>query len=209
MFFAELLSAEDVELASDEEIASWTSGVVRHELRSSLDLTPEPGNLYSEQIFGLLTDETARATRFGRIELSVAVTHAAFAGTPRAGQRFAVLPVLPPALRPAPPSKDPVDRMSDIDILYERIISRSGRARRLRQLGVAAELVAAEEAWVQRSVDVLFANAWQPPGAPAIERYVGPNRRTLMSLRDVLLEGVRAGADPEPYLRAFGLRRKS
>jgi DNA-directed RNA polymerase beta' subunit len=198
-FFDGAIASDGVRVATRDEIKNWASGEVTCELRSSLDLRPEPGNLYSEEIFGALDDPSARATRFGYIQLAVPVNHITGAG------QISILPVLPPALRPPPPEVDAVDRLSDLDAIYERILGRTARARHLASISAPTAIVEEASGWVQRMVDVLFANAWEPPSSPAVMRYTGPNKRRLVSLRDLAIERLRAGGDATLLLRALAL----
>jgi DNA-directed RNA polymerase subunit beta' len=66
-----------IRLASPEDIRGWSSGEVTNAdfLKDSPE-HPHPDGLFSERIFGPLTDDRARRQRLGHIELAVPVVHA-------------------------------------------------------------------------------------------------------------------------------------
>jgi len=71
---------------------------------------------------------------------------------------FTVLPVLPPALRPAVQLDGGRFAISDLNNLYRRVINRNKRLRRLIQMGAPQVIIHNEENMLQEAVDSLIDN---------------------------------------------------
>ncbi len=91
-----------------------------------------------------------------------------------------VVPVLPPDLRPLVPLDGGRFATSDLNDLYRRVINRNNRLKRLMELSAPDIIIRNEKRMLQEAVDALFDNGRR--GRP----FVGPNRRPLRSLSDML-----------------------
>lgn len=91
-----------------------------------------------------------------------------------------VIPVLPPDLRPLVPLDGGRFATSDLNDLYRRVINRNNRLKRLMELSAPDIIIRNEKRMLQEAVDALFDNGRR--GRP----FVGPNRRPLRSLSDML-----------------------
>jgi DNA-directed RNA polymerase subunit beta' len=91
-----------------------------------------------------------------------------------------VIPVLPPDLRPLVPLDGGRFATSDLNDLYRRVINRNNRLKRLIELSAPDIIIRNEKRMLQEAVDALFDNGRR--GRP----FVGPNRRPLRSLSDML-----------------------
>jgi len=90
------------------------------------------------------------------------------------------IPVLPPDLRPLVPLDGGRFATSDLNDLYRRVINRNNRLKRLMELSAPEIIIRNEKRMLQEAVDALFDNGRR--GRP----FVGPNRRPLRSLSDML-----------------------
>ena len=90
------------------------------------------------------------------------------------------IPVLPPDLRPLVPLDGGRFATSDLNDLYRRVINRNNRLKRLMELNAPEIIIRNEKRMLQEAVDALFDNGRR--GRP----FVGPNRRPLRSLSDML-----------------------
>lgn len=93
---------------------------------------------------------------------------------------LSVVPVLPPDLRPLVPLDGGRFATSDLNDLYRRVINRNNRLKRLLELNAPDIIIRNEKRMLQEAVDALFDNGRR--GRP----FVGPNRRPLRSLSDML-----------------------
>ncbi len=71
-----------------------------------------------------------------------------------------VLPVLPPALRPLVPLEGGYFATSDLNVLYQRVINRNNRLKRLVEFDAPDIILHNEKRLLQESVDALFGLRW-------------------------------------------------
>ena len=93
---------------------------------------------------------------------------------------LAVIPVIPPDLRPMVQLDGGRFATSDMNDLYRRIINRNNRLKRLLELGAPDIIVRNEKRMLQEAVDALIDNGRR--GRPV----TGPGNRALKSLSDML-----------------------
>ena len=93
---------------------------------------------------------------------------------------LSVIPVIPPELRPLVPLEGGRFATSDLNDLYRRVIHRNVRLKKLIELDAPEIILKNEKRMLQEAVDALFDNGRR--GKPVM----GPNRRPLKSLSDVL-----------------------
>jgi DNA-directed RNA polymerase subunit beta' len=91
-----------------------------------------------------------------------------------------VIPVMPPDLRPLVPLEGGRFATSDLNDLYRRVINRNNRLKRLMELSAPDIIIRNEKRMMQEAVDALFDNGRRS------RPFVGPNRRALRSLSDML-----------------------
>ncbi len=91
-----------------------------------------------------------------------------------------VLPVLPPELRPLVQLEAGRVANSDLNDLYRRVIIRNNRLKKLIDMRVPELIVRNEKRMLQEAVDALFDNSRK------LRPMVGPNKRPLKSLSDIL-----------------------
>ena len=91
-----------------------------------------------------------------------------------------VVPVLPPDLRPLVPLDGGRFATSDLNDLYRRVINRNNRLKRLMELSAPDIIIRNEKRMLQEAVDALFDNGRRA------KPFVGPNKRALRSLSDML-----------------------
>lgn len=91
-----------------------------------------------------------------------------------------VIPVIPPDLRPLVPLDGGRFATSDLNDLYRRVINRNNRLKRLLELSAPDIIIRNEKRMLQEAVDALFDNGRRS------RPFVGPNRRPLRSLSDML-----------------------
>src|SRR4030081_1740082 len=91
-----------------------------------------------------------------------------------------VLPVLPPDLRPLVPLDGGRFATSDLNDLYPRVINRTTRLKRLRELNPSDIIVRNEKRMLQESVDALLDNGRRG------RAITGTNKRPLKSLADMI-----------------------
>ena len=91
-----------------------------------------------------------------------------------------VVPVIPPDLRPLVPLDGGRFATSDLNDLYRRVINRNNRLKRLLELSAPDIIIRNEKRMLQEAVDALFDNGRRA------RPFVGPNRRPLRSLSDML-----------------------
>ena len=93
---------------------------------------------------------------------------------------LAVLPVLPPDLRPLVPLEGGRFATSDLNDLYRRVINRNNRLKRLLDLSAPDIIVRNEKRMLQEAVDALLDNGRRG------KAITGPNKRQLKSLADMI-----------------------
>ncbi len=93
---------------------------------------------------------------------------------------LAVIPVIPPDLRPLVPLDGGRFATSDLNDLYRRVINRNNRLKRLQELNAPEIIIRNEKRMLQESVDALFDNGRRG------KVFTGPNKRPLRSLSDML-----------------------
>jgi DNA-directed RNA polymerase subunit beta' len=91
-----------------------------------------------------------------------------------------VVPVIPPDLRPLVPLDGGRFATSDLNDLYRRVINRNNRLKRLQELNAPDIIIRNEKRMLQEAVDALFDNGRRG------KTIIGPNRRPLKSLSDML-----------------------
>lgn len=91
-----------------------------------------------------------------------------------------VIPVLPPDLRPLVPLDGGKFATSDLNDLYRRVINRNYRLMRLYEVNAPDIIIRNEKRMLQEAVDALFDNGRRG------KTFVGPNKRPLRSLSDML-----------------------
>ena len=96
------------------------------------------------------------------------------------------LPVLPAELRPMIRMKDGRFLISDLNVLYQKVIQSAARLRRLTERGAAEEAVLGERAILQYSINALFANEVQenPLRNLADRKFVGISEEITRLRRD-------------------------
>ena len=90
------------------------------------------------------------------------------------------LPVLPPDLRPLVSLDGGKFAVSDVNVLYRRVINRNARLKRLMELDAPEIIIRNEKRMLQESVDALFDNGRR---ANAVK---GANKRPLKSLSEII-----------------------
>ena len=93
---------------------------------------------------------------------------------------LAVLPVLPPDLRPLVPLEGGRFATSDLNDLYRRVINRNNRLKRLLELKAPEIIIRNEKRMLQESVDALLDNGRRG------RAITGSNKRPLKSLADMI-----------------------
>ena len=93
---------------------------------------------------------------------------------------LAVLPVLPPDLRPLVPLDGGRFATSDLNDLYRRVINRNSRLRRLLELKAPEIIARNEKRMLQEAVDSLLDNGRRG------KAMTGANKRALKSLADMI-----------------------
>lgn len=93
---------------------------------------------------------------------------------------LAVLPVLPPDLRPLVPLDGGRFATSDLNDLYRRVINRNNRLKRLLDLNAPDIIVRNEKRMLQEAVDALLDNGRRG------RAITGSNKRPLKSLADMI-----------------------
>jgi len=96
---------------------------------------------------------------------------------------LAVLPVIPPDLRPMVPLDGGRYASSDLNDLYRRVINRNNRLKRLYELRAPEVITRNEKRMLQEAVDALIDNASRR-GQAAVSSQI--QRRPLRSLADML-----------------------
>jgi DNA-directed RNA polymerase beta' subunit len=179
-----------LEPVGTEAVRARSMGKVTQELWSARDPRNRRNGLFSTVIFGpgfedpeperdrsrvdvtpWLAGGDPTTDRWGHIELGVAVPH------PITGTSIDAIAVLPPAYRPIEFRADGQFAASDLNDLYQLVIGRAEKVRRLAMLDEGLALAEATE--LARCVTWLFVN-------PSADPWCTPKGRRLWSLADVL-----------------------
>lgn len=138
-----------------------------------------------EKMAKQLSDELTEATaaRRKRIIRRLSLMHAMHAAGIRPEWMFlAVLPVIPPDLRPMVQLDGGRFAASDLNDLYRRVINRNNRLKRLLELGAPEVITRNEKRMLQEAVDALIDNSARRGATTS----VAGQRRQLKSLADML-----------------------
>jgi DNA-directed RNA polymerase beta' subunit len=217
------LVSTPLEVASAARIRELSFGEVkRPDLLNHKTGLPEPGGLMCARIFGttkdyeclcgkyahargdwialcekcgvFLTSASVRATQMGRVELAMPVLHpwlAPLAATldDPAPLMMTVLPVMPPALRPVG---------ADINDLYQRVINRNNRLRRLEELNAPDDILQNERRMLREAVAQLFDNENVEP------KVIDESKRPLRSLGAMTISALQASFADRTHLLWMG-----
>ncbi len=173
------LLTEDDYLAKTEEYGDEFSACMGAEgvrdLLSNLDITVEIENLRREM------ESTGSETKMKKISKRLKVLEAFNkSGIKPTWMILAVLPVLPPELRPLVPLDGGRFATSDLNDLYRRVINRNNRLKRLLELKAPEIIVRNEKRMLQEAVDSLLDNGRRG------KAMTGANKRALKSLADMI-----------------------
>lgn len=173
------LLTEDDYLAKTEEFGDEFSACMGAEgvrdLLSNLDINVEIENLRREM------ETTGSETKMKKISKRLKVLEAFNkSGIKPAWMILAVLPVLPPELRPLVPLDGGRFATSDLNDLYRRVINRNNRLKRLLELKAPEIIVRNEKRMLQEAVDSLLDNGRRG------KAMTGANKRALKSLADMI-----------------------
>ncbi len=174
----EIISEEEYQAALEEFGPAFTVGMggqVVREMLKKIDLQEVSKRLRKDM---KTTKSVAGMTKLvKRLKL---VEQFLDAGNHPEWMMLEVIPVLPPDLRPLVPLDGGRFATSDLNDLYRRVINRNNRLKRLIELNAPDIIIRNEKRMLQEAVDALFDNGRR--GRP----FVGPNRRPLRSLSDML-----------------------
>jgi DNA-directed RNA polymerase subunit beta' len=175
---AQLMTEDDylakVEEFGDEFVAMMGAEGIRELLRS-LDLKREIETLHEELA------ATSSDTKIKKIAKRLKVLEAFHkSGIKPEWMIMAVLPVLPPELRPLVPLDGGRFATSDLNDLYRRVINRNNRLKRLLELKAPEIIVRNEKRMLQEAVDSLLDNGRRG------KAMTGANKRPLKSLADMI-----------------------
>ncbi|MDP1559420.1 MAG: DNA-directed RNA polymerase subunit beta' [Nitrosomonas sp.] len=173
------LLTEDDYLAKTEEYGDEFSACMGAEgvrnLLSNLDTRAEVENLRREM------ESTGSETKLKKISKRLKILEAFNkSGIKPEWMILAVLPVLPPELRPLVPLDGGRFATSDLNDLYRRVINRNNRLKRLLELKAPEIIVRNEKRMLQESVDSLLDNGRRG------KAMTGANKRPLKSLADMI-----------------------
>ncbi|MDH5552203.1 MAG: DNA-directed RNA polymerase subunit beta', partial [Nitrosomonas sp.] len=173
------LLTEDDYLAKTEEFGDEFSACMGAEgvrdLLSNLDVMVEIENLRREM------ESTGSETKMKKISKRLKVLEAFNkSGIKPTWMILAVLPVLPPELRPLVPLDGGRFATSDLNDLYRRVINRNNRLKRLLELKAPEIIVRNEKRMLQEAVDSLLDNGRRG------KAMTGANKRALKSLADMI-----------------------
>jgi DNA-directed RNA polymerase subunit beta' len=174
----QLLTEDDylikTEEYGDDFSASMGAEGIR-DLLSSLDVCVEIENLRREM------ESTGSETKIKKISKRLKVLEAFNkSGIKPQWMILAVLPVLPPDLRPLVPLDGGRFATSDLNDLYRRVINRNNRLKRLLELKAPEIIVRNEKRMLQEAVDSLLDNGRRG------KAMTGANKRALKSLADMI-----------------------
>lgn len=173
------LLTEDDYLAKTEEYGDDFRAIMGAEgirdLLSNIDIQMEIGNLRQEM--GATSSETKIKKISKRLKILEAFSKS---GIKPEWMVLAVLPVLPPELRPLVPLDGGRFATSDLNDLYRRVINRNNRLKRLLELKSPEIIVRNEKRMLQEAVDSLLDNGRRG------KAMTGANKRPLKSLADMI-----------------------
>src|SRR5574340_1074532 len=174
----QLLTEDDylakLEQYGDDFSATMGAEGIR-ELLKSLEITREIDNLRREM--GTTGSETKMKKIAKRLKVLEAFNKS---GIKPEWMVLAVLPVLPPELRPLVPLDGGRFATSDLNDLYRRVINRNNRLKRLLELKAPDIIVRNEKRMLQEAVDSLLDNGRRG------KAMTGANKRPLKSLADMI-----------------------
>ena len=159
----------------DLEFAAGSGAEAIRDILSMIDLKLEIANL--EEEYKHTTSVAIRHKIMRRIKVFSGLLH----GNMRPEWMIlAILPVLPPDLRPLVPLEGGRFASSDLNELYRRVLNRNIRLQRLLEIEAPSVIIKNEKRMLQESVDALIDNGRR--GQPVR----GSNRRALKSLSEML-----------------------
>lgn len=159
----------------DLEFAAGSGAEAIRDILSMIDLKLEIVNL--EEEYKHTTSVAIRHKIMRRIKVFSGLLH----GNMRPEWMIlAILPVLPPDLRPLVPLEGGRFASSDLNELYRRVLNRNIRLQRLLEIEAPSVIIKNEKRMLQESVDALIDNGRR--GQPVR----GSNRRALKSLSEML-----------------------
>jgi DNA-directed RNA polymerase subunit beta' len=175
----QLLSEEEYlklqeEYGEDSFTAMIGAEAIR-ELLMAINLEQEIDRLREE--IAVATGELRPKKLVKRLKLIEAFYHS---GNRPEWMILAVVPVIPPELRPLVPLDGGRFATSDLNDLYRRVINRNNRLKRLIELRAPDIIIRNEKRMLQESVDALFDNGRRG------RVITGANKRPLKSLADML-----------------------
>ncbi len=165
---------EAIEQYGDEFDARMGAEAVRDLLRA-IHLEEEAKRLREE--LAATSSETKIKKIAKRLKVIEAFLHS---GNKPEWMVMAILPVLPPELRPLVPLDGGRFATSDLNDLYRRVINRNNRLKRLLDLNAPDIIVRNEKRMLQEAVDALLDNGRRG------KAITGANKRQLKSLADMI-----------------------
>jgi DNA-directed RNA polymerase subunit beta' len=165
--------AKTEEYGDDFRASMGAEGV--RDLLSNLNIRVEIDNLRREM--GTTGSETKMKKISKRLKVLEAFNKS---GIKPEWMVLAVLPVLPPELRPLVPLDGGRFATSDLNDLYRRVINRNNRLKRLLELKAPEIIVRNEKRMLQEAVDSLLDNGRRG------KAMTGANKRPLKSLADMI-----------------------
>ena len=170
----EQLMAKQDEFGEDQFEAGIGAEAIRKVL-TKIDLDADKVRLRAE-----LRETTSEAKRKKLVKRLKLIEAFAESGVRPEWMILAVVPVIPPELRPLVPLDGGRFATSDLNDLYRRVINRNNRLKRLIELRAPDIIVRNEKRMLQESVDALFDNGRRG------RAIAGANKRPLKSLSDML-----------------------
>ncbi len=163
-----------IEQYGDEFDARMGAEAIR-DLLKSINLQEEAARLREE--LAATGSETKIKKITKRLKVIEAFIHS---GNRPEWMVMAILPVLPPELRPLVPLDGGRFATSDLNDLYRRVINRNNRLKRLLDLNAPDIIVRNEKRMLQEAVDALLDNGRRG------KAITGANKRQLKSLADMI-----------------------
>ncbi|BAP58602.1 DNA-directed RNA polymerase subunit beta' [Candidatus Tachikawaea gelatinosa] len=165
---------DSLEEFGDEFSAKMGAEAIQ-DLLKNIDLKQESQTLHEELI------ETNSETKRKKIAKRIKILESfIYSGNKPEWMILAVLPVLPPDLRPLVPLDGGRFATSDLNDLYRRVINRNNRLKRLLDLAAPDIIVRNEKRMLQEAVDALLDNGRRG------RSITGSNKRPLKSLADMI-----------------------
>ena len=165
--------AKTEEYGDDFRASMGAEGI--RDLLANIDIRSEIDSLRSEMA------TTGSETKMKKISKRLKVLEAFNkSGIKPEWMVLAVLPVLPPELRPLVPLDGGRFATSDLNDLYRRVINRNNRLKRLLELKAPEIIVRNEKRMLQEAVDSLLDNGRRG------KAMTGANKRPLKSLADMI-----------------------